>query len=60
MSFPHFYLADPIYRHKVDGMNPVREKHASVMLLEPNTGLPLKVNAAFQLNLLLRNVEGIE
>lgn len=60
MSFPHFYLADPIYRHNVDGMKPNRERHTSVMLLEPNTGLPLKVNAAFQLNLLLRNVEGID
>ncbi|KAF7270551.1 hypothetical protein GWI33_016506 [Rhynchophorus ferrugineus] len=60
ISFPHFFLADPIYLNKVEGMRPDASKHATKLLIEPNTGLPLKVYAAFQLNLLLEQTEGID
>lgn len=60
MSFPHFYLADPIYTQAVDGMHPDPEKHATRLALEPSTGMPLRVNAAFQLNLLMLHMEGVE
>ncbi|XP_066248766.1 protein croquemort [Euwallacea similis] len=60
MSFPHFYLADPIYRHDVDGMNPKPKKHTATLMLEPTTGLPLVVSVGFQLNLLMSKVDGID
>ncbi|XP_066150907.1 protein croquemort isoform X2 [Euwallacea fornicatus] len=60
MSFPHFYLADPIYRDDVDGMNPNPQVHQPTLTLEPSTGLPLTVSAGFQLNLLIRNINGID
>ncbi|ENN78637.1 hypothetical protein D910_09209 [Dendroctonus ponderosae] len=60
MSYPHFYLADPGYIHDVDGMSPNAELHATKMALEPSTGMPLHVKAAFQLNLLMSQMEGIE
>ncbi|XP_019757382.1 protein croquemort isoform X2 [Dendroctonus ponderosae] len=60
MSYPHFYLADPGYIHDVDGMSPNAELHATKMALEPSTGMPLHVKAAFQLNLLMSQMEGID
>lgn len=53
ISLPHFYLADPSYRENIIGMNPDREKHELSIALEPKTGVPLKVNAQLQLNLLV-------
>ncbi|XP_003708422.1 protein croquemort [Megachile rotundata] len=53
ISLPHFYLADPSYRENITGMIPDREKHELSIALEPKTGVPLKVNAQLQLNLLL-------
>ena len=60
MSFPHFYLSDPMYAEAVEGMKPDPEKHTSTIALEPSTGLPLNVHAAFQLNLLMRHIDGVE
>ncbi|CAG9766453.1 unnamed protein product [Ceutorhynchus assimilis] len=60
MSLPHFNLADPYYRHEVDGMEPDPELHGAQLSLEPNTGLPLRVHAAFQLNLLMTKMDGID
>jgi len=60
VSFPHFYLADPIYRTYIDGMNPNASKHQFVMSLEPTTGIPLDVKAQLQLNIYLERVTGIQ
>ncbi|XP_043253462.1 protein croquemort-like [Colletes gigas] len=54
ISLPHFYLADPSYRNNIDGMNPSKEKHQLSISIEPNTGVPLKVSAQLQLNLLIQ------
>lgn len=54
ISLPHFYLADPSYRENIGGMNPQKDKHQITMSLEPKTGVPLKINAQLQLNLLLQ------
>ncbi|XP_078037579.1 protein croquemort isoform X2 [Augochlora pura] len=54
ISLPHFYLADPSYRENIDGMNPQKDKHQLSISLEPKTGVPLKVNAQMQLNLLIQ------
>ncbi|XP_060532200.1 protein croquemort isoform X2 [Cylas formicarius] len=59
MSFPHFYLADRHYVEQVEGMNPTAANHTTYLSLEPDTGVPLNVFAAFQLNLLMLNIAGI-
>ncbi|KOC69025.1 Protein croquemort [Habropoda laboriosa] len=51
-SLPHFNRADPSLREKVDGINP-REEHDFFITLEPSTGIPLKVSAKLQINVLL-------
>ena len=58
VSFPHFYLADPSYRDKISGMNPDRNKHEFSIAMEPRTGIPLKINAQLQINLLMEQIEG--
>lgn len=50
LSFPHFYSADLSFGEAVDGMSPNESKHRFEFVLEPHLGVPLKVNAAFQLN----------
>jgi hypothetical protein len=59
VSFPHFYLADKIYREKIDGMKPNKEQHEFSISLEPTTGIPLSVDAALQINLLISEWETI-
>lgn len=59
VSFPHFYLADEIYRSSIDGMNPDKSKHEFSIALEPQTGIPLSVSAALQINLLIQPWAGI-
>ncbi|XP_076239555.1 protein croquemort isoform X2 [Calliopsis andreniformis] len=53
ISFPHFYLADKSYTENIDGMHPDKEKHELSISLEPRTGVPLRVAAQLQLNLLV-------
>lgn len=60
ISYAHFYMADPIYRQAVDGMKPNKDKHEMYIALEPSTGLPLKVQATFQINLKMDPIEGID
>lgn len=55
ISLPHFYLADRSYRENIKGMEPNKEKHELSISIEPKTGVPLNVNAALQLNLLIQN-----
>ncbi|CAG9819613.1 unnamed protein product [Phaedon cochleariae] len=59
ISFPHFYNADPYYLQDIDGLKPDASKHEMYLSLEPRTGLPLKVRAAFQLNLQVEEIVGI-
>ncbi|XP_034173677.1 protein croquemort [Osmia lignaria lignaria] len=53
ISLPHFYLADPSYRENITGMIPDKEKHELSISLEPKTGVPLKVHAQLQLNIMV-------
>lgn len=50
LSFPHFYSADQSFREAIDGMKPNESEHRFEFILEPRLGVPLKVNAPFQLN----------
>ncbi|XP_076672341.1 protein croquemort isoform X2 [Andrena cerasifolii] len=59
ISLPHFYTADPSYRANIDGMDPNRTKHELSIALEPKTGVPLRVHAQLQLNLLLQPDESM-
>lgn len=59
ISYPHFYLADPSYALAVDGLNASQEKHEFSISLEPNTGIPVEVNAKMQVNVLLQPITGL-
>ncbi|KAF5287578.1 hypothetical protein FQA39_LY15855 [Lamprigera yunnana] len=59
MSFPHFYLGDSSYTEAIKGLSPNKSKHEMSLTLEPNTGIPLQANINLQINILLKNVEGI-
>lgn len=59
ISFPHFYLADKSYLNKITGLKPNRSLHEFNIALEPQTGIPLSINAALQINLLLKPWSGI-
>ncbi|XP_033336946.2 protein croquemort [Megalopta genalis] len=59
ISLPHFYLADPIYREHIGGMNPQKGKHQLSISLEPKTGVPLKVSAQLQLNMMVDSYENM-
>ncbi|XP_076655822.1 protein croquemort [Halictus rubicundus] len=52
-SLPHFHRADPSLRESVIGLNPDEDKHDFSITLEPTTGIPLKVSAMLQVNVLL-------
>lgn len=55
VSFPHFYLADESYRNAVEGMHPTKEDHEFSIAAEPRTGIPLKIKAQLQINLLMKS-----
>lgn len=55
VSYPHFYLADPYYLEGLEGLEPVREKHETYLVVEPTAGIPMEVKARIQINLWMRN-----
>ncbi|EFA01368.1 sensory neuron membrane protein 2 [Tribolium castaneum] len=59
-SFPHFLWADNKYLSAVEGLNPVEEKHKTYLVVEPNTGTPLKGMKRIQLNGVIRPIVGIK
>lgn len=59
ISYPHFYLADPSFADAIDGLNASQEKHEFSISLEPNTGIPVEVNARMQVNILLQPISGL-
>lgn len=54
ISYPHFYMADPIYQNSIDGLSPQKDLHQSYMSLETFTSVTLEVAARLQTNVLLR------
>ncbi|XP_060821734.1 protein croquemort-like [Bombus pascuorum] len=52
VSLPHFNRADPSLKEQVTGLNS-DEEHDFFITLEPKTGIPLKVSAKLQINVLL-------
>uniref|UniRef100_A0A0A9X4N1 Protein croquemort n=1 Tax=Lygus hesperus TaxID=30085 RepID=A0A0A9X4N1_LYGHE len=53
ISYPHFYLGDPMLTEKVSGLNPNREQHNFEMTVEPTFGVPLDIRGRFQVNIML-------
>lgn len=35
VSLPHFYNSDPSLVHEVEGINPIKEKHESIIIMQP-------------------------
>lgn len=54
-SYPHFYLAHEHYRNAVEGMNPSKEEHEFQIAANPRTGIPLKIKAQMQINILMKS-----
>jgi len=59
LSQPHFLHADQSYLDAVEGLNPSVEDHSAFITINPDLGVPIKVEARFQLNVLLTNIKGI-
>ena len=60
VSFPHFYLADPVLLepfHPDSDLWPNREQHESYISLMPKPGIPLDVAIRMQINFLTRPLE---
>ncbi|XP_058791990.1 protein croquemort-like isoform X2 [Phymastichus coffea] len=60
VSLPHFYLADKSYLQNISGMNPQKEKHEFRLIVQPDTGVPLQVRAALQVNFLVEPEYGFK
>lgn len=59
LSFPHFYLGDPMYVNALQGIKPNQSIHEFSIVVEKNTGVVLKVNAKTQINVLLRKIKDL-
>jgi hypothetical protein len=59
-SFPHFLWADEKYANGVEGMAPNEDIHKTYLVVEPNTGTPLKGVKRIQLNVAMRPVTGVK
>lgn len=60
VSYPHFKHADPWYLSKINGLDPNGSDYSFKMSLEPNTGVPLEVDAQFQINILVDKITHID
>ncbi|XP_014209085.1 sensory neuron membrane protein 1-like [Copidosoma floridanum] len=54
---PHFYLADPYYLSRVDGLSPNKDKHMLHLDIEPFAGAPVYAHSRAQLNMYLTKIE---
>lgn len=54
LSYPHFYNAAKKYQDAVIGLKPDKESHDSFYYTEPLTGLVIKSQRRFQLNILMQ------
>jgi len=57
VSFPHFYMADPLLLDQFDersDLNPNEEEHSSYLTIMPKQGIPLEVAIRMQINILYR------
>lgn len=59
VSLPHFLYADPYYTEQVEGMRPDEKEHRMFLDLQADSGIPVKLSARFQVNLLLEPMKHI-
>ncbi|XP_070501982.1 scavenger receptor class B member 1 [Chironomus tepperi] len=59
LSYPHFLDADPALLEGVNGSKPNRSLHESYFVLNPLSGLPLKLSAKFQINMAMSDVRNM-
>ncbi|GBM52552.1 Scavenger receptor class B member 1, partial [Araneus ventricosus] len=59
ISWPHFYMADPLYLKDINGLQPNEADHGSHLDADPITGISLDVQVRFQINLELSRVRGL-
>ncbi|XP_030074691.1 scavenger receptor class B member 1 isoform X2 [Microcaecilia unicolor] len=59
ISFPHFYNADPVFLHAIDGLSPNADQHALFLDIHPLTGIPMNCSIKLQLNLYIKGISGI-
>ena len=50
MSLPHFLFGDPKLVADVDGLNPIFDKHKTIVFFEPLTGIPITGHKRVQLS----------
>ncbi|XP_047038943.1 scavenger receptor class B member 1 [Helicoverpa zea] len=61
LSFPHFYLADPMLREQVEGISPPEpEKHRLFIDVQPEMGIAMRARARIQINLAVSQVVDIK
>ena len=60
LSYPHFYLADSFYTDAIVGMKPNASEHQMTMSIEPQTGIPVQVKVAAQINLKVEKIDKIK
>ncbi|XP_075219507.1 scavenger receptor class B member 1-like isoform X2 [Lycorma delicatula] len=59
LSYPHFLHSDPHLITQVDGMKPDPSKHTTYFIVNPESGLPLKLSVKIQINLALGNLQSM-
>jgi len=63
VSFPHFYMADPILLeqfHPESDLHPNEEEHSSYLSIMPQQGIPLEVAIRMQINVLYRPLPHVD
>ncbi|KAE8737287.1 hypothetical protein FOCC_FOCC017252, partial [Frankliniella occidentalis] len=57
LTFPHFYLGDPVFLDYARGLSPNEEDHQTIVDIDPLTGIPLRAKKRVQLNMFLKKIE---
>lgn len=59
LSYPHFMDSDPWLNEEVLGSEPDPEKHTTVFVVNPQSGLPLEIAVRMQINMALNDLSSI-
>lgn len=59
LSYPHFYMANPIISEKIEGLNADPAKHESYFYIQPRSGSPVDLAFRFQINMALQDISRI-
>ncbi|XP_055541325.1 scavenger receptor class B member 1-like isoform X3 [Wyeomyia smithii] len=59
LSYPHFLDGDQHLLEKINGLQPNQSLHRSFFMINPLSGLPLKLSVKFQINMALGDISSI-